>query len=115
MKAGSPTRLPVGHVVVREPLPYLDSWVNERSLELGQLFVSPSVEGLGVGLCLTRNALDWASERDLNTILAVLDMTPRAIEFYERLGFARIGWFQGFDGGNTVMRYDHTPSSGFES
>lgn len=101
-------------MVIREPLPYLDSWINEQSIELGQLFVSPSVEGLGVGLSLTRAALDWASERDLNTILAVLDATPHAIEFYEHLGFSRVGWFQGFDGGNTVMRYDRTASSGFE-
>ena len=112
----------MGHVVIRQPLAYLNSWVETPkgnsgqiapTCELGQLFVSPDIEGEGVGLMLTRAALGWARERNLDVILVVLDVTPHAIKFYERLGFSEMGWFQGFDGGNTVMRYSHTPS-GFE-
>ncbi len=63
--------------------------VEQDHVELNQLFVLPGHQGKGVGTeCMTR-IIRKARRLGLPVRLGVLKVNPRALAFYERLGFRR--------------------------
>ena len=71
---------PVGILAVaREP----------ETVHLHQLFILPEHQGRGIGRACVERVLSEASPRPVR--LRVLDCNPRALSFYERLGFRRVG------------------------
>ncbi len=56
-------------------------------LKLNQLFILPEHQGLGIGTACVKLLIDEACGTGLPIRLQVLEVNPRAIEFYRRLGF----------------------------
>jgi len=67
--------------VVREPY----------CLKLNQLFILPEHQGKGIGSGCMTLVMDRARRLELPVRLQVLKVNPRALAFYERLGFVRTG------------------------
>lgn len=64
------------------------SW-GARHAYVSDMCTDEPYRGLGVGRLLMHAALDWARERETESVR--LDATPSAIPVYERLGFERQG------------------------
>lgn len=63
-----------------------------RPLELKRLYVSPAEHGRGVATLLLHASLDAARAASAQTLwLGVWERNPRAIAFYRKHGFARVG------------------------
>jgi ribosomal protein S18 acetylase RimI-like enzyme len=61
-------------------------------LELKRLYVARAWHGRGVAQALMNAALDAARARSAGTLwLGVWERNPRAVRFYEKYGFARVG------------------------
>jgi GNAT superfamily N-acetyltransferase len=68
--------------VVRGPAP----------IELKRFYVARALHGQGVARLLMDAVLDAARERGAGTVwLGVWERNPRAIAFYEKCGYARVG------------------------
>jgi ribosomal protein S18 acetylase RimI-like enzyme len=80
-----------GYVHLRErPAPASVS--GERPLEIGRLYARQAFISRGVGAALMRASLDEAARRGCDTVwLDVWEHNPRAIAFYERWGFKKVG------------------------
>lgn len=66
--------------------------VRERDcLKLNQLFILPEHQGKGIGSRCMSLAIAEARRLGLPVRLRVLKVNPRALSFYERLGFVRTG------------------------
>jgi GNAT superfamily N-acetyltransferase len=65
--------------VIREP----------RGLTVNQLFLLPEYQGQDIGRRCLRLVMDEARRLGLPVRLRVLKVNPRALAFYQRLGFAR--------------------------
>lgn len=64
----------------------------ERPIEIKRLYVGHAWHGRGVAQSLMNAALDAARTRGARTVwLGVWERNPRAIAFYEKCGFARVG------------------------
>ncbi|MEV5943299.1 GNAT family N-acetyltransferase [Streptomyces sp. NPDC051994] len=62
--------------------------VEQDSVELISMWVSPAVRGTGVGDCLIREIARWAAERGAKSLsLSVMPDNKRAAALYERHGF----------------------------
>jgi len=61
------------------------------ALVVNQLFILPEHQGQGIGGRCMSVVLNEAQELRLPVRLRVLKNNPRALAFYERLGFARVG------------------------
>jgi ribosomal protein S18 acetylase RimI-like enzyme len=61
------------------------------ALRVNQLLVLPEHQGRGIGTECMRLLLEQARRRGLSVRLQVMKVNPRAVAFYERLGFARTG------------------------
>jgi predicted N-acetyltransferase YhbS len=61
----------------------------EEGPEIEHLWVSPEMQGRGIGLALVRRAMQHAEEKGWTRLRIVSD--PNAEEFYERLGATRVG------------------------
>ncbi|MGH6615128.1 N-acetyltransferase family protein [Sphingomonas sp.] len=85
--------VPVGYVkVMPMSLPY-DAAV-PGALEVRQLYVDEDVKGAGVAAALMAWAIDTARMHDVGELyLAVFDDNERAVRFYARHGFAKVGRF----------------------
>lgn len=89
----------VGHALVTQPGATdaaVGAWAEmggdpEKTVSLARLFVDPAARGQGVGVQLTRTAMQWAQERGLRLVLDVMDKDKSAIRIYERLGWRSIG------------------------
>lgn len=90
---------PVGYVkVMPMSLPY-DAAV-PGALEVRQLYVNEDVKGAGVAAALMAWAIDTARARGVGELyLAVFDDNERAVRFYSRHGFAKVGRFDFVTGG----------------
>ena len=80
-----------GYVRLREgPAPASVS--GARPLEIVRLYARRAVIGRGVGAALMRASLAEAARRGCDTVwLDVWEHNPRAIAFYERWGFRKVG------------------------
>ncbi|MFI6262776.1 GNAT family N-acetyltransferase [Micromonospora sp. NPDC051006] len=77
---------PVGHIAVHgaaaPPRP------QSAPAEVGRLFVAPAVRGHGVAGALLRRARRWATDRDRELLLEVVDRPgSTAVALYERTGW----------------------------
>jgi len=61
-----------------------------RGREIGALYTDKSVHGTGVGGALMSQALNWLGD-DEDVLLNVASYNERAIHFYEKFGFAKVG------------------------
>ena len=61
------------------------------TLKVNQIFILPEYQGKGLGsACMTR-IIDDANRAQKSVTLQVLKVNPRAIAFYQRLGFLIVG------------------------
>ena len=68
------------------------AWVVQPDcLKVNQLFILPEQQGRGVGRQVMLLTMAQAHELGLPVRLQVLKANPRALVFYERLGFVRTG------------------------
>jgi len=65
--------------------------VGPDCVKLNQLFLLPAHQGKGVGTECMSLVMDEARRLGLPLRLGVLKVNPRALAFYERLGFVRTG------------------------
>jgi len=57
---------------------------------IGEVFVLPEARSGGVGEALVRKTIEWFGDREIRRIeLQVVSDNPRALRFYERLGWKR--------------------------
>jgi ribosomal protein S18 acetylase RimI-like enzyme len=63
-----------------------------RSVELSKCYVHPDHHGRGAASSLMRASLDWAAEQGADSVwLGVNSQNAKAIRFYEKSGFTRVG------------------------
>ncbi|MGC2236013.1 MAG: GNAT family N-acetyltransferase [Pyrinomonadaceae bacterium] len=81
----------VGYAKLREGQP--DECVkDENIIELHRLYVLEKMIRHGIGRLLMRKCLDEAKSRGFDALwLSVFNLNARAIGFYEKLGFTRVG------------------------
>jgi ribosomal protein S18 acetylase RimI-like enzyme len=64
----------------------------KRSVELSKCYVHPDHHGRGAATRLMRASLDWAAEQGAVSVwLGVNSQNAKAIRFYEKSGFTRVG------------------------
>ena len=84
-------------------------WIQQRqdhdSIFLGSIYVTPGMQGKGIGTRVVRTLLSLAGERSQAVTLAVMKINP-AFRLYERLGFR----ITGEDDYKLYMRADAEPS-----
>ncbi|MGY4397978.1 GNAT superfamily N-acetyltransferase [Sphingomonas sp. UYAg733] len=90
---------PVGYIkIMPMSLPY-DAAL-PGALEVRQLYVNEDAKGAGIAAALMAWAIDTARARDVGELyLAVFDDNKRAVRFYSRHGFAKVGRFDFVTGG----------------
>ena len=90
------TGAPVGYAVLTEPdLPSQQL----GDLELKRIYTLSRLHGSGAGLALLNASIARAEERGAHRLLlGVFSENPRAIAFYRKAGFERIGEHQFFVG-----------------
>ena len=72
-----------------DPPPEVD---DPNTIELARIYVLQESIGQGIGAALMRACLHEAGERGASTMwLGVWEHNPRAIRFYEKWGFAKVG------------------------
>jgi ribosomal protein S18 acetylase RimI-like enzyme len=77
------------HLVPGLPPPAVEG---PKPLELKRLYVGRAWHGQGVAQALMDAAIDAARARGAQTLwLGVWERNPRAVRFYEKYGFARVG------------------------
>lgn len=81
-------------------------------VEMKRLYVTEGARGTGLGLALSRAAIDWAGQRGCRTVrLDTLEGMTRAIALYERLGFRRTeAYYAPTPPGTVFMALDLPPS-----
>ena len=65
--------------------------VTPEAVKVNQLFILPEHQGKGIGRSCMLLVLKEAQRLGLPVRLQVLKVNPRALAFYERLGFVRTG------------------------
>jgi diamine N-acetyltransferase len=86
----------------------------KRSIELSKCYVHPDHHGRGAASTLMRASLDWAADQGAAAVwLGVNSQNAKAIRFYEKSGFAKVGT-KSFTLGNSVesdfiLEYALTP------
>ncbi len=74
-----------------------------RPAELNQLYVDSDQKGRGVGRALLDACVEWAREAGCDVLwLGVWERNPKAIGFYERVGFRQVGT-HGFQFGSELQ------------
>jgi hypothetical protein len=81
----------VGYAKLRENS-RVDCLENENAVELHRIYILERAKGKGVGVELMNRCLETARAKGYEEIwLGVWEQNIPAIEFYERLGFAKVG------------------------
>ena len=65
--------------------------VADGSVDVNQLFILPEHQGKGIGRRCMLRIMEEARDLGLPLRLRVLKVNPRALAFYDRLGFMRTG------------------------
>lgn len=87
-----PNGTPVGYAKLRRHKPPRQM-TNKNAIEIQRLYLLQSQIGQGQGRILMEYCLDWARTQGFLAVwLGVWDRNVRAIAFYERLGFKKIGF-----------------------
>jgi ribosomal protein S18 acetylase RimI-like enzyme len=82
---------PVGYALLRRGSTS-DGVVAQRPAEVQRIYVDQTLHGRGVGDLLMAHCVEQAQAWECDVIwLAVWQMNPRAIAFYEKTGFIRVG------------------------
>lgn len=106
----------VGHVQVSPAHDYLVRQLPQLRpdtlLEVGKLYVDPSVRNRGIGAALLDQALRHARNRGMIAALAVLPSSVAAIQMYERSELRPAGSFHGVHGLNLVYAAPSRPPAG---
>jgi ribosomal protein S18 acetylase RimI-like enzyme len=69
-----------------------DGVIADRPAEIERIYVDATLHGAGMGHELMRTCVDQATAWGCDVIwLAVWEKNPRAIAFYEKCGFVRVG------------------------
>ena len=64
----------------------------KRSIELSKCYVHPDHHGRGAASMLMRASLDWAADQGAGSVwLGVNSQNAKAIRFYEKSGFTKVG------------------------
>lgn len=64
------------------------TFTNRKALEVARIYVYKNYQGQGLGTALMRLAIDIADKNKSDIVwLGVWEHNPKAIKFYERLGF----------------------------
>lgn len=109
----------MGHIMVVEPHRYLTDFLDARSLrpraaggflEIGKFFVDPRAQRRGVGKALFLHARSVILQNESRAVLAVVETSGAARDFYARLGMRDVGSFSGRHGKNLVFM-DSFPAS----
>ena len=87
-----PDKTPVGYAKLRRHKPPRQM-VDKNAVEIQRLYLLQSQIGQGQGRMLMEYCLDWACAQGFSAVwLGVWDRNDRAIAFYERMGFRKIGF-----------------------
>lgn len=82
----------VGYAQLRQEGKVYDFIQDDDAIELHRIYVDKTYQGKGVGKLLIDACLAKARELNKKTIwLGVWEFNPKAIAFYERLGFYTVG------------------------
>ena len=98
----------IGYAKMRESEPH-SSVTSAKPIELQRIYTLERVWGTGAGEVLLRHCLDFARGRGKDAVwLGVWEQNPRAMAFYEKHGFERVGTLEFLYGStfgiNAVMR-----------
>lgn len=75
--------------------------------QLVSMWTAPAYRQRGVGRLLVNEVLDWARRRNARMLLLmVTSNNEAAIQFYERMGFARTGRIEPYPNDTEVMEYE---------
>ena len=81
----------VGYAKIRDTEPHA-SVTSRNAIELQRIYAVERVWGCGVGEKLLTHCIDFACERGKDVLwLGVWEQNLRAIRFYEKYGFTRVG------------------------
>lgn len=81
----------VGYAKMREGVKY-DCIKSENAAELQRIYMVERVYGTGAGEILLNHCLKTAKEKGFETLfLGVWQENPRAVRFYEKHGFRKVG------------------------
>lgn len=61
--------------------------LTQNFIKLNQLFLAPEHQGFGIGARCMALVLDQGAQMNLPVRLNVMKVNPRAMAFYQRLGF----------------------------
>lgn len=67
---------------------FVDPSIEQGKRRIGALYVSPEVQGRGIGSKLMQQAIDWHGKNE-DIIVEVVAYNRKAITFYERYGFTQ--------------------------
>jgi diamine N-acetyltransferase len=85
------SRSAVGYVVLLRGSP-AEGVKGERPAEIERIYVDAMLHGAGAGATLMQTCVEQAKSWDCDVLwLAVWEKNPRAIAFYEKSGFQRVG------------------------
>lgn len=91
----------VGYAKLRDKQPH-PSVTSRNAIELQRIYVVERVWGSGVGEKILRHCIEFARSKEKDVLwLGVWEENPRAIRFYEKHSFKRVGTLE-FPYGNTV-------------
>ncbi len=93
---------PVGYARLRQDPPP-ECIKGKKAIEIVRLYAVKEMIGRGIGAALMQASLDEAARLDCDIIwLDVWENNPRAIAFYQKWGFEKVGE-QGFQMGNDLQ------------
>jgi GNAT superfamily N-acetyltransferase len=69
-----------------EDVGWIQEQISERNINLGSLYIAPSMQGRGIGTQVLRMLLESAAGESKSMTLAVVKINP-ARQFYEKCGF----------------------------
>ena len=91
----------VGYAKLRGGAPH-ESVTSPNPIELQRIYLVERVWGIGAGTALLQHCLEFARDLGKDTLwLGVWEENPRALAFYEKHGFKRVGTLE-FPYGDTI-------------
>lgn len=103
----------VGHGMLSKPHDYIVDCLEVNGInfapgilvEIGKLFVSPSISHGGTGTALIKELVQFATENQMVPISCILEDSPESLALHRKLGFEIIASFDGISGVNHLLTY----------